>query len=267
MSSRFRVVLRPLGFHDELRAVFRSSGNPWGALTLWRRSGQPPFSNQETDLVAGLSAPIGEALRRRAVPDDHVGALVDVGSPGLLTFDLAGNLISADDTARARLADLSVEHGLPTDLDVEIPVWLVVMVFHAAAAAHGVGDGTARARVRLPGGRWLACHASCLQGADGSFGAVVVVIEPASPAAIAPIVVEAYDLSEREREVTRLVARGLGTADIAAELYLSAHTVRDHLKSIFQKVEVSSRGELVAKVFADHYEPVHLAHGHTTDPD
>jgi hypothetical protein len=27
-------------------------------------------------------------------------------------------------------------------------------------------------------------------------------------------------------------------------------------------VEVSSRGELVAKLFADHYEPVHLAHGH-----
>jgi hypothetical protein len=36
--------------------------------------------------------------------------------------------------------------------------------------------------------------------------------------------------------------------------------VRDHLKTIFQKVRVSSRGELVAKLFADHYEPVHLAH-------
>jgi hypothetical protein len=34
--------------------------------------------------------------------------------------------------------------------------------------------------------------------------------------------------------------------------------VRDHVKAIFHKVGVSCRGELVAKLFAEHYEPVHL---------
>jgi hypothetical protein len=53
--------------------------------------------------------------------------------------------------------------------------------------------------------------------------------------------------------------RGVGTADIADELYLSAHTVRDYVKAIFEKVGVSSRGEL-ARLFAEHYAPVHL-HG------
>jgi hypothetical protein len=38
----------------------------------------------------------------------------------------------------------------------------------------------------------------------------------------------------------------------------AAHTVRDHVKAIFQKVGVSSRGGLVAKLFAEYYEPVHL---------
>ena len=66
---------------------------------------------------------------------------------------------------------------------------------------------------------------------------------------------EAYGLTSRELEVTRSIARGLGTAEIAAHLHLSAHTVRDHIKVVFAKVGVSSRGELVHKVFAEHYAP------------
>ena len=73
---------------------------------------------------------------------------------------------------------------------------------------------------------------------------------------MAPLIVEAYGFSQRELEVTRLIARGLGTSEIAAKLFLSPHTVRDHVKAVFEKVGVSSRGELVAKVFADHYAPV-----------
>jgi DNA-binding CsgD family transcriptional regulator len=46
---------------------------------------------------------------------------------------------------------------------------------------------------------------------------------------------------------------------MAERLFLSKHTVRGHLKAIFEKVGVSSRGELVAKLFAEHYGPVHLA--------
>lgn len=44
-------------------------------------------------------------------------------------------------------------------------------------------------------------------------------------------------------------------SEIAAHLHLSAHTVRDHVKVVFEKVGVSSRGELVAKLFAEHYAP------------
>jgi DNA-binding CsgD family transcriptional regulator len=85
-----------------------------------------------------------------------------------------------------------------------------------------------------------------------------VVVEPATAAETAPIIVQAYDLTDREQQITSLIARGAGTAEIAAELFLSPHTVRDHLKAIFSKVGVSSRGELAAKLYADHYEPVHL---------
>jgi DNA-binding CsgD family transcriptional regulator len=129
----------------------------------------------------------------------------------------------------------------------------------ARAIAEEREYGVARARLRSAAtGQWLVCHATCLRAADGQPGTIALVIEPARAAEIAPIIVEAYDLSPREQDITRLIAQGAGTAEIAGRLYLSTHTIRDYVKTIFDKVGVSSRGELVAKLFAEHYAPVHF---------
>lgn len=52
-------------------------------------------------------------------------------------------------------------------------------------------------------------------------------------------------LTKREEEVVRLVAEGLQNRDIAKELKLSEHTIRNYLFHIFDKLGVSSRVELV----------------------
>jgi len=137
------------------------------------------------------------------------------------------------------------------------------VVGRAAAVFEGRDRGPAAARLRSPSGRWLSVHASCLSGPDGAPGPTALTVEPAKSAQIAPIIVEAYCLTPREQDITRAVARGLANQEIAAELFLSPHTVRDHLKAIFAKVGVASRGELSAKLFAEHYSPaLHLTYDH-----
>jgi DNA-binding CsgD family transcriptional regulator len=256
-SGRYRRFLRPLGFDDELRAVLRVGNAPWGTVTLWRREGSSPFTSEEVALLADLSAPLGEALRGHARPTDEAGGLPDHDRPGLLLFDDRGDLVSVNEPARAWLDELPSEPSRASDLGVEVPLWMLITMYRATALHRGEGDGTARTRVRTERGRWLVCHASCLHRADGSIGSVALVLEPAQPAAIAPIIADAYDLSERERQVIQRIARGADTAQIANELLLSPHTVRDHVKAIFAKVGVSSRGELTATLFAEFYEPVH----------
>jgi DNA-binding NarL/FixJ family response regulator len=52
-------------------------------------------------------------------------------------------------------------------------------------------------------------------------------------------------LTQREAEVLRLVAKGFSYAEIAGALGMSAHTVTSHIKHIYRKLEVRSRGEAV----------------------
>lgn len=54
-------------------------------------------------------------------------------------------------------------------------------------------------------------------------------------------------LSRREIEVARLAAKGYTNAQIADELFISAETVKRHMATIFEKLEIETRKELIFK--------------------
>ena len=79
-------------------------------------------------------------------------------------------------------------------------------------------------------------------------GALVRVLQdeqkPLLRAAVAP-------LSVRERRVMQLVCDGKSNLEIAAVLHLSPHTVKNHLKKVFKKLNVNSRGQAAAIALAN----------------
>ncbi|EFC83254.1 helix-turn-helix transcriptional regulator [Parafrankia sp. EUN1f] len=98
-------------------------------------------------------------------------------------------------------------------------------------------------------GAWAVLRGAPLLDGDEP-GQVLITVEPASRDDVTAVMTIACALTPREAEVCEQVLAGRSTADIARQLVLSAYTVQDHLKSIFTKVGVRSRAELVTRLRA-----------------
>jgi DNA-binding CsgD family transcriptional regulator len=247
-SPRFVNVLKPHGYGDgdELRAAFLDGEAVWGCVALHRRRGR--FDDREARLVSDVSRYIGEGIRR-AILVTALTAENGHDSPGLILLRGDDSVESITPAARHWLGDLID----PTGDSSALPLIVVSVADKARRAVAGRGDEVAEVRVPRRTGGWLLMHASLLDREPQ--GHVGVMIYPVRQPEISALIVEAYGLSKREREVTRLVLGGLSTQEIADNLHLSPYTVQDHLKAIFAKVGVRSRRELVAQVFLQHYAP------------
>jgi DNA-binding CsgD family transcriptional regulator len=250
-SPRWREYSSATGFRSEVRTTFTLGGATWGIGQFNRLGDSPRFSDEEKAWLERVVPLVAHGLRQ-ALLDQPAPSPPDRG-PGLVLLDEAGSVVSATREAAAWLGEVDGGITFATGGDFAMPFEAHAYAAHARAVAESQpAQGAPRARVRTRTGVWLLMHGSMLNGTDQ----LALIIEPAKAADVAPLIVEAYGFSQRELEVTRLIASGLGTSQIAAMLFLSPHTVRDHVKAVFEKVGVSSRGELVAKVFADHYAPI-----------
>ncbi len=111
---------------------------------------------------------------------------------------------------------------------------LPAAVIAVAARARRCADQSQRhsatvvSRVMSKNGTWIVLHGACL--VDAGARRIAVIVEPADPARIYPLLMAAYQLTSRERDVTQLVLQGASTSQIAGQLTVSPHTVQQHMK-------------------------------------
>ena len=77
---------------------------------------------------------------------------------------------------------------------------------------------------------------------------IAVSIEPCSPAERLDLFARTNALTQRETELLDLLVAGADTKAVAEALFMSQHTVQDHLKSIFSKTGARTRRILVGRV-------------------
>lgn len=240
---RWREFAEPAGMGDELRAAVVDEHGCWASFELLRAGGDPPFDAGDAGLARDAARILARALRLgnvgpRAVHD------VEAGQTGVLLMDddlrPQGFTQAARDWFSVLGARERAEHTpLPTH------VYGVVGRLLAGEAGDDPGRPP-RVRVRTGPARWAIVEAARV---EGPANAIAVTVHGATAEDVLALVARAHGLTARERELVALVLEGLDTRELARRMFISRYTVQDHLKSVFDKLGVRSRRELVTGVF------------------
>lgn len=252
-SPRYQEILAPLALGDELRAALMAKGVCWGFLCLHRDQSSPYFTPAEAVFLRRLTPHIALGLRKALLLGSVTRSQVP-DEPGLLLLTDDLSVVSINSVAEQWLMEIAAADWTRKPL---LPYAISTVVARLKAIEQGANVEMSLApmvRLRTASGHWLALHASRLSSSN-EHRLVAVIFELARPVEIAPLIVQAYDLSRREGEILQTVLRGLSTSEMTDTFHIASHTVQDHLKAIFEKVGVRSRRELVGQLFAQQYQP------------
>jgi len=244
-SLLWRELLSRYGVRDVASVVFRDRFGCWAFLELWR-TGRGPFGEADLAVLRDLTAPVTAALRRaqaQTFAAGHAG-VGRLSGPVVL-------LLSPDLQVRGQTPGTHepLRRLVPRDDDgPPVPAGAYNVAAQLLAVEAGVDEHPAWARAHLGNGVWSTLRAARL---DGPLPAerrdIAVTIEASTPGERLSLFALACGLSDRERELLDHVAAGLDTVEVAARMHLSAHTVQDHLKSVFTKTGTHSRRALLSR--------------------
>jgi DNA-binding CsgD family transcriptional regulator len=240
-SPRWDEVMRPVGIGDVAAVACGDALGCWGWIEAYRDVADRPFEEQDLELLASVGPRLGSALRR-SVMDGHDGGVVEPSPPGVIVLDRDLTLVSWTAGARAWI------DALPSARLFAAWGMLPSVVYPAATLARSGTATRAHALLRAVDGRWVMIEAAPLEGQRD--GEIAVNLRAATAAETFDLLCRVYALSQRERDVVALLVGGLDTRAISERMFISPHTVQDHLKSVFDKVGIHSRRELLATLAA-----------------
>jgi DNA-binding CsgD family transcriptional regulator len=237
-SQRWDEVLRPVGIGDVAAVACRDKLGCWGWIEAYRDAGDRRFDDTELELLASVGAGLGSALRRGLVSATE-GEPAPSGTPGVIVLGADLSVLSSTGAARRWI------EALPSARLFAAWKMLPPVIYPVATLARSESaDARARALERTVDGRWVMIEADLFE--DDGEGRLAVMLRPAMPKETFDLLCRAYALTRREREVVAAVLAGSDTRAVTERLLISRHTVQDHLKSVFEKVDVHSRRELLA---------------------
>jgi DNA-binding NarL/FixJ family response regulator len=184
----------------------------------------------EPDIEVVAEADNGREAVEKAARFDPTVVLMDIRMPELDGIQATRRILAADDDARVLIL---------TTFDLDEYVYEALRAGASGFVLKDEPPEQLLAAIRTVAEGDALLSPSVTKRVIKQFGRMP---RPAPPKELA-------DLSDRERDVFRLVARGLSNAEIARELYISETTVKTHVTHILQKLDLRDRVQAVVLAY------------------
>ena len=254
----YNLIFRPLGYDEFLRLTVREPGRRLGlgSMTVFRSPGEAPFTAADRRRLAALEPFVAHALT-----DHGTGGvpLVDSGKNGLIVANGEGAPIYFSREGRRLLFLATHPRYVPDAAErgsAVLPPALaqicrdLVLVFEDKAPA----AAPAYQCQNVWGG--FSFRAQWLEGATPQSGLIGITVSHQEPLPIKLLRrASELPLSPRQAEISALMAQGHSLDEIAGRLGLSKHTAVAHGRTIYEKLGVHNRSELLGALLADQAPP------------
>ncbi len=241
-SDIYREVVQMNGVNYTTLAPVIVDDRLAGVLAWASPAKRGTASPEERELLAGIGRIVGLAVdvvrQREAAATAQqrlAGALDCMPSPVIVSNGREGTR-TFNAKARKLMDELRNGEGL---------------LNHLTARVGGRVPGHSEAEIETRSGRRSRVTAQSYELPEMP-GTIVTVLQEQGPTpAVSLTTIVEPRLTEREQQVAELIVDGMTSGEVAERLFLSPHTVRQHLKQIYRKLGVNSRAALTRMLLAD----------------
>lgn len=242
-----------------------------GYIAFWREKNRGDFDDSDLDTL-NLVAPIIGAHLEKIHPPEKSSIVSEISEeelhklvrrraqPGILILNQEGHILYVNHDAKNLLDALTAKSPASSAHHSSLPqiVYQLYMQFKETVGPTGQ-DATVSAmptvnRVCIHEGIVFLFRALLLQKEGSSRDAmhIMILIEKVSQGVRIDQFVQSTDLTKREQAVVRLLLEGKTNKEVASHMDIGEYTVKDHVKRIMKKLNVTTRAGIVAKILHQH---------------
>jgi DNA-binding CsgD family transcriptional regulator len=231
------------GISDIATVVFRDQFGCWAWLDLWRNERTGRFDEAEVGFLSAICAPLTSGLRRcQAATFARRAERMNLSGPAVLRLSAGLDVLEMTPQTREYLTALVP----PAPGQSPVPASAYNVSAQLLAVEAGVDAHPPLARVHIRDGRWVTVRAARFGQPGAASSDIAVTLEEISPSERVEVFARCHGMTTRESEVLALLVTGAHTREIGVRMFVSEHTVQDHLKSIFAKTACHSRPAVVS---------------------
>lgn len=268
----YQTVLKPNRLHFALILVLLDGDKKCrGYLVFWRERNKGDFSDAQIETLALASPIIGGYLERMPlsqkksvvseISEEELHQLVRRrAQPGILILNQEGQILYVNHDAKSLLEALTAKSPSLSPNHRPLPQIVYQLYTQFIETVGGIGQHLSGSslptvnRVCIHEGIVFLFRALLLQkqGTGRESMHILILIEKVSQGVRIDQFVQSTNLTEREQAVVRLLLEGKTNKEVASCMNIGEYTVKDHVKRIMKKLNVTTRASIVAKILHQH---------------